>query len=361
MSAKEKSGELDMRINLLKIVLIILIAAWPISDLLAEENGTDVTTLLVAQNIEMNLANIKGSVKALGDAYVRTYEHTRVMQGQNKWQLVSNKQTVMFRPSAGGSEPKYQAPQPSYLYYHGKELTPNVWRELEVFTKMASMFRLSFDTFNDSWVYLTTKDGAFLVYPYLPLNEAVNNYPPTEQIFYTSADFTNRTFGWTPPYLDLAGAGMMVTVSYPIYQKDELLGVISRDITLTQLAKKVLGPVIASNGRFICLVIDKNGMAIANSQAAGMKEINTVNNAAKTAALYYLAEKSLDKATNDKARTSSFDLYNQAGQLTLEAAKSDPQQTIWHFQFADDNRKVKASAAKIKTTGWFVIILHSID
>ena len=291
---------------------------------------------------------------------MRTYEQTPVMQGQNKWRLVSSRQTVLFRPSDAGSEPKYQAPQPSYLYYHGKELTPNVRREINVFTKMAPMFQLSFDTFNDSWVYLTTKDGAFVVYPYLPLSEAVNNYPPTKQIFYTSADFEKRTFGWTAPYLDLAGAGMMVTVSYPIYQKDELLGVVSRDITLTQLANKALNPVITSNARLVCLVIDKNGMAIASSQAAGMKEINSINNEAKTAALYYLAEKSLDKTTNDKARSSSFDLYNQAGQLTLMAAKSAPQKTIWHFSIDDSSHKFKASVAKIITTGWFVIILHSV-
>ena len=54
-----------MKIFFLRIFLIVLVVVWPISDLLAEESGTDVTTLLVAQNIEMNLAYIKGSVKAL--------------------------------------------------------------------------------------------------------------------------------------------------------------------------------------------------------------------------------------------------------------------------------------------------------
>jgi hypothetical protein len=64
-----------------------------------------------------------------------------------------------------------------------------------------------------------------MIYPYLPMDQAVKNDPPTEQVFYRAADFKRRAVGWTLPYLDLVGAGLMITASYPIYAEDKLLGV----------------------------------------------------------------------------------------------------------------------------------------
>jgi hypothetical protein len=354
--------KLDMRTKIMKIALVVLAVAWPVSGLWAVENNADTTSLLLARYIEGNLAAMSNSIKALGEAYVRAYERTPVMPGQEqeKWLARSSgeNRTIIFRPTATGPEPKFQAPRASYIYYHGKKPTKEAWREFNTFTQVAPMFQLAYETFNDSWVYLTTKEDAFLIYPYLPLGEAVNNGQPTEQIYYKAADFKNRTFGWTPPYLDLVGAGMMVTVSYPLFKQDKLLGVISRDITLTQLANQALEPVIASDSRLICLIMDKNGMAIASSQDKGMKEIDTVNNEAKTAALYY-GRKISDKST--KARLSSIALNNKAGQLTLEAAKSAPGKSLWNFSFKDGDTQFKSSATQIKATGWFVIVLNPVD
>ncbi|MEZ4598633.1 MAG: hypothetical protein R2940_02455 [Syntrophotaleaceae bacterium] len=351
-----------MRAKLLSIVLFALTVAWPVSDLLAGENHADTTTLLLARAIEMNLATMSNSIKALGKAYVRAYEETPAMSDQEmaKWLARSSEdnQTIIFRPTADGPEPAYQAPQASYIYYRGKKPTKEAWREFNTFTQVAPLFRLAYETFNDSWVYLTTREEAFLIYPYLPLGEAVNNFPPTEQIFYMAADFENRTFGWTLPYLDLAGAGMMVTVSYPLYGQGKLLGVVSRDITLTQLANQTLKPVADSNGRLLCLIMDKNGMAIASSQDKGMREINTFNNEAKTAVLYYGKEIS-DKSA--EARLSSIDLNNQAGHLALEVAKSAPGKNLWNFSLKDGDTQYKASATQIKATGWFVIVLNQVD
>lgn len=351
-----------MKTTSIMILLFLICIVWPFSTLLAKENTTISTSLLLAQSIKMNLAAITGSVKVLGDTYVHLYDQTPVMdkQDQQQWtdRSLSDNQTVLFRPLATGPEPGFQAPQPSYYYYHGKKLTANVWREFNVFTKLVPMFQITYDTFNDSWVYLTTKDGAFLIYPYMPLDEAVHAYPPTKQIFYTAADFKNRASGWTPPYLDLAGAGMMVTVAYPIYRQEELLGVISRDITLTRLANQVLKPFISYDKQLICLIIDKNGMAIASSQDEGMKEIITVNTKAKAAVLYYCERKMLPKSTNARAQSSSKALYNKAGQLTLAVANSAPQDTIWHFTLKAEKQQYQGSATRIDTTGWFVIDLR---
>ena len=72
------------------------------------------------------------------------------------------------------------------------------------------------------------------------MDQAVNNGTPTETPYYRAADFGSRAVGWTTPYLDLVGAGMMITASYPVYDSESLLGVMSHDITLKELASSVL-------------------------------------------------------------------------------------------------------------------------
>ena len=54
---------------------------------------------------------------------------------------------------------------------------------------------------------------------------------PTKQHYYKAANFKNKKLGWEEPYNDLAGDGIMVTASYPIYDKNNnLLGVASHDV-----------------------------------------------------------------------------------------------------------------------------------
>ncbi|MEZ5581771.1 MAG: hypothetical protein R3F37_02405 [Candidatus Competibacteraceae bacterium] len=131
---------------------------------------------------------------------------------------------------------------------------------------MTPLFRAAYRTFDFSWSYFTTVDNAMLIYPFLPISEAVNNQSPTEQVYYTSADFKQRRAGWTLPYLDLVGAGMMITVSYPTYDGDTLLGVVSHDITLKQLSDSVLNHLILEDGATAYIVSD-SGLVVGVSDA----------------------------------------------------------------------------------------------
>ena len=89
-------------------------------------------------------------------------------------------------------------------------------RQLDLFNRLVPTFRTVYESFPFSWVYMTTVDNAMMIYPYLPIDQAVNNGMPTETPYYRAADFESRAVGWTPPYLDLVGAGMMITASYPV-------------------------------------------------------------------------------------------------------------------------------------------------
>jgi methyl-accepting chemotaxis protein-like sensor len=325
-------------------------------------NGSNVVELetisqLIADNIELNMKNFASSVKALGDEYLNLYKTTPSMtkDDSDNWLADAKKEknATIFHPYKVNIPTVYQAPMASFLYYKKGNPTEAAWRELKIFQALAPSFKVSFNTFNDSWVYMTTVNEAFMIYPYLPLAKAVNNFPPTKQIFYTAADFKNKTFGWTPPYLDLVGAGMMVTVCYPVYDNNQLLGVISRDITLSELSKQVLKPITETNGKLIGIIMDQHGLVIANSAPEAMDEIIKTNKKAGSALLYYREKNNLPAMP--KAKNSKIAIYNQIGSTVLKQVQQEPTANAWTFNLTLNHQLVSVSIGKIPSTGWLVI------
>ena len=320
-------------------------------------------SLQLARGMALTLEHVAQSIQALGGEYVRIYEATPPMDRPEKdlWmkQALEKGQTINFRPYSTGAEPAFQSPVPSFLFYNGRNITPNVTRELKAFEALVPLFKLTYQTFHYSWVYLTTFDEAFFIYPYLPLKEAVNNLPPTEQDFYKVADFAGGGVSWTRPYLDLAGAGMMVTVSYPVHGPEKLLGVISRDITLTQLSYRLLKPVAGRSGNLISLIMDKEGLAIGTNRPAATEEINRINTMAGSAVLYYRTSQGLKTLGRQKAVCSSNDLFNAAGENALAARKSNPDAEIWLLNVEVGQTARKAAAASIPATGWLLVTIDT--
>ena len=320
-------------------------------------------SLQLSRSLELTLEHVSESIKALADEYARIYEATPPMDEAEKdlWmkQALEKGKTVSFRRFSSGPEPAYQAPVPAYLFYNGRNITSNVTRELKSFVSLVPLFKAAYQTFHYSWVYMTTVNEAFLIYPYLPLNEAVNNLPPTKQDFYKVADFSGRSFGWERPYLDLVGAGMMVTVSYPVYNQKKLLGVISRDITLTQLSRRLLKPIAGRSGNLVSIIMDKEGLAIAVSRAAATEEINRVNTKAGSAISYYRTSPGLKSLGNQKAVSSSNGLFNEAGENALAWTEKDPRAGIWHLKVKIGQTMHKAAAARIPATGWLLITIDT--
>ncbi|MBW1781299.1 MAG: cache domain-containing protein [Deltaproteobacteria bacterium] len=320
-------------------------------------------SLQLSRSMELTLEHVSASIKALAEEYTRLYEATRPMDETEKdlWvkHALTKGKTMSFRPFSSSHAPAFQAPVPAYLFYNGPNITSDVTRELKTFVDMVPLFRAAYQTFHYSWVYMTTVDEAFLIYPYLPLDEAVNNLPPTKQDFYRAADFAGRRFGWQRPYLDLAGAGMMVTVSYPVYSRENLLGVISRDITLTQISRKLLKPVAGRSGRLISLILDKEGLAIAANRGAAMEEIDRINTRAGNAILYYRTSQGLRSLGNQKAISSSNHLFNEAGEHALACVEKDPHSEIRHLNLKVGQATHRAAVARIPSTGWLLITIDT--
>ena len=149
---------------------------------------------------------------------------------------------------------------------------------------------------------------------------------------------------------------MMVTVSYPVYSRDTLLGVISRDITLTQLSRRLLKPIAGRTGNLVSIIMDREGLAIATNRATATEEIDRVNTKAGSAVLYYRTSQEI-KVFGKKSVSSSNGLFNEVGESLLTRVEKDPHAGIWHLQVKVGQTMYKAAAARISATGWLLITM----
>jgi len=124
-------------------------------------------------------------------------------------------------------------------------------------------FSRFYEKFPDiTWLYYTSEIGLTNIYPWT----ASEDFRYTEYLktveFYKVANPANdpsRSSVWTPVYLDAAGEGLMVTLSAPVYSKDDFQGVVSLDLTNAWLSKEI-------KSSYESYLIDDNFTVLASSQ-----------------------------------------------------------------------------------------------
>jgi hypothetical protein len=172
-----------------------------------------------ADRIDAILGAVADSTRALGDTYGRLAgaQGDEGSPDRERWlalRTIPGKTTGLRTwPSDHASPPASQIPYPGFYSFNGGELSDAVLRELDRFgldrfERLVPTLRSAYESFPFSWVYVTTADEAMMIYPYVPIEEAVNDGTPTKTLYYKAADFGERAVGWTAPYLDLVGAGI---------------------------------------------------------------------------------------------------------------------------------------------------------
>ena len=312
---------------------------------------------LAADRIDAVFQEVAASTRALGDEYRMLAAHRSPVTEEDKAAWISRSttkgNTTGFQTwPEGMPAPAYQAAFPGFYSYRGKAVTSETVANLRDFERALPIVRATYRSFPFAWVYLTTADDMMLIYPYVPMDQAVNNQTPTKQVYYTAADFGRRAVGWTAPYLDLVGAGMMITASYPIYAGDRLLGVASHDITLKQLSRSVLSHLTGQTSAS-AFIVDKRGLAIDASDPALEAEIEHVNGERKAAVLFYRSPVGLAKQAGVGAVASRYGWVNEVTERVLDKATQSRAPEV--FDMAIDGRNVLA--ARIESTGWFVVLV----
>jgi Methyl-accepting chemotaxis protein-like, first PDC sensor domain len=339
--------------------ILCLVAAHCVTPAQAADGDGPLKSLvqLAADRIDGVFRDVAASTRALGDEY-------RTLAAQQSPVTDADKAAWIGRGTTKGSTtgfrtwpkgmptPAFQATFPGFYNYRGESVTEETVAHLRDFERLLPIFRAAYRSFDFSWVYLTTSDDMMMIYPYVPMDEAINNAMPTRQVYYAAADFARRAVGWTEPYLDLVGAGMMITASYPIYAGDRLLGVASRDITLQQLSHTVLTH-LARGETASAFIVDKRGLAIDASDPGLAAELERVNGEKKAAVLFYRSSAALAKKAEPGAVISRFDWVNEVTEQVLaRAARTGASDAI---DMKIDGRKVLA--ARIDSTGWFVVLV----
>ncbi len=350
-------------------VSLILLATFMItgnsatasSDLQQVATLEEALVKVAAERVDATLSAVAESTQALAASYARLVATPQIADPLGEQQMLAGHKVLQNTlglqswPAGSGNPPESGAPYVALYSYNGATVNGTVRGELALLRRFAPNLRMAYESFPFSWVYITTTNNTFAIYPYVPIEEAVHNQIPTREIFYQAANFAERQVGWTPPYLDLVGAGMMVTASSPIYLGDLLLGVASRDITLKQLAHGVLGQ-IALNGRQVVLV-DANGVAIYASDPDHAAELSRINLEAGGASLHYRTPEGLAALANPRATPSASTELNQIVEQLLAARISDSQSSLVRLELTGH----RVLAASVATTGWLVVLIDRKD
>ncbi|UJX41923.1 histidine kinase [Desulfovibrio sp. JY] len=336
--------------------LIVLLAALPARAADTKPLARAVI-LEAAGRLDSQLAAVAGSARALGAAYAAVWRDTPAPPPEVRAKYLQSYAVkdgvVAFRDATGpcGANPQAMAPCQALLFYDGENFTDETFRTLAAMTRLAPAMAAAHDALPFSWVYLTTPGQNFAIYPYLPLSRALENYQPTQKGFYTAADFEKKACGWESPYLDLAGAGMMVTASCPIYDGDRLLGVASRDVTLAQLSKDVMADLAAIPGAQ-AIIMNRRGKAIAASDPKVAEFIVSENAKAGDAVVYFRADRGLAALGKEKNVESPESGLNDAAETVIERAETQRQ---WPIELS--RAKDTVLAARLNTTGWYLVLV----
>jgi len=127
--------------------------------------------------------------------------------------------------------------------------------------------------------YLNTPDSYNRIYPYF---DVASQYPPKMDIpsynFYYEADQTHdpeRKSVWTDAYVDPAGSGWMVSSIAPVYDHNQLLGVVGIDVTIANIVAQVLDMKLPWNG--YAVLVGRDGTLLALPPAGetdwGLREL----------------------------------------------------------------------------------------
>ncbi len=301
----------------------------------------------MAQEINEKLTTVSKSATFLGNRYLVHYQNLSTLKTFNKGDLLSksdvqeNIRALSFTATQNDQNLAYRAPYLSSYILNEKKITPELWREIAAISEIKAVFPSLYQFFNDGWVYITTANELMAIYPYVPLQDAVHNKNPTKSPFYLAADFKNKKVGWSAPYMDLVGDGLMVTASYPIYDKGKLLAVSSIDITLSNLASSLMLPKEYFGSFFL---MTQNALAIASS---------TTHLGEKNLTYFMSSETIVQKKLKGQASKSA--LFNSASETLLAYIQKYKHRDNWYMSFNFKQQRYGINATLIPETRWILV------
>ena len=169
------------------------------------------------------------------------------------------------------------------------------------------------------------------------------------------ADYTDplhqahcRGTTWTAPYYDFAGQGLMVTNAFPIYNADEVIGVMSHDLRIDVMEAQVLGFEVGEEG--FAFLLDRDGQIIAHRDYSPEQFAKDARQG--EAQFQVLANEEPDIASIVERMTageSGVASYEDNDGEDWIVAYTTVESTGWHMGLAQPRSEIIAPATKIRT------------
>ncbi|WP_373002117.1 diguanylate cyclase [Sulfurimonas sp.] len=314
---------------------------------------------LSAKGVNTHLEYVSNSVKTLGDSYKKLYEQ-KYEHIKNKpiheHKYIKNEQITFFNDFTDQKDFTFQSDHVSMILSNLNQDKEAIGKELNIFHQLTPALESLHNSFHFSWVYITTANDFMLIYPYVPYVNASDIYKPTQQHFYKAANFAQKSIGWEEPYNDIAGAGVLITASYPIYDKDEkLLGVASHDITVNKVAESILNETTMHKGS-ISFLISKQGRVISSTNLEQMQEMQKQNKQEYKGNFYYRTIKNAKENGLNDIKVSAHEYLNELGDEIISTIKpvKDVNTILWNSSIDFFHDKLLL-VSQIPATEWILV------
>lgn len=197
-------------------------------------------------------------------------------------------------------------------------------------------------------VYLNTSNQYSRVYPsYDAKNIMDPNIDVKKFNFFYEADLEhNPSKGpvWIPePYVDPAGKGWILSLIHPVYDGDQLFGVLGIDITVDEIIQSFIDDF---EGSF--LILNKNGDIVAGSSSA----IESLSMPPLKNHVYR------ETIQSDSFRISDFNLFNSKSREVRKMAKSFILEGNDHFLFEEEAYLEDAVCYPFEVLDWYMVKIN---
>lgn len=147
-------------------------------------------------------------------------------------------------------------------------------RELNLIFEYTKYFNKFMDRLPDvAWLYYTSEKNFIYMYPWIASKDFMyyEALKKAEFYEYVSPEFNpQRIEKWTPVYMDHAGKGLMVTLSSPVYNNNQFMGVVSLDLTNAKLSEII-------NSSYESYLIDNTDSIIATTEQVDDYNVTTID------------------------------------------------------------------------------------
>ncbi|MEW6141664.1 MAG: SpoIIE family protein phosphatase [Chloroflexota bacterium] len=330
-----------MGLSLISLAVLTFLAAASMEDVgdfaldsstaLGEKAVTDSTKALRSQ-AEDSLLRLAGDQAAIAEAFFqRAASEVEVVASYSTglWRLPPP--LVQRRSYSQTEKPADERNASAWQAAPGVDVNAEMTR-IEILANLDDVFIPIFS--NDSnlaTIYIGTKSGIFKVYPWMAVPP---EYDCRTRPWFTRAAESGKT-GWTEPYIDAAGRGLMITCSTPIYSPERLIvGTAAADISLQQISQGIIGTRIGQGG--YAFLIDGSGKVLSRpGLTAG------------------------DKRWDESFQTENILLSTNAGLTKIAINMIAGQSGVSRVPMDGGDKYI--AYAPIKSTGWSIGVVMPID